>query len=103
MRLDLAGSHNAAGSDGRRSLRSGDDGAGSLSGALLLTNRRDVDGAVGGDSEGSDFTLGGFVQNEAFGFRRRRILGVLAGGLRGTSRDAQNAAAGFGAGDKVSA
>src|SRR5216684_1501098 len=77
LRLDLAGSHYAAGGDGRRALWCGDDGAGSLSGALLFTNRGDVDGAIGGDGERSDFALGGFVKNEAFRFRCGRILGVL--------------------------
>src|SRR5713226_8552820 len=88
LRLDLAGTHYAAGSDGCRALRGGDDGGGSLSGARLFTNRGDIDGAVGGDSERSDFALGGFIENEAFGFRCGRIFGVLGRCLRRTPGDA---------------
>ncbi len=36
---------------------------------LFLANRGDVDGAVGGNSERSDFTFGSFVENETFGLR----------------------------------
>src|SRR6266403_2105593 len=102
LRRSLAGTRYAARSNGCRALRRGDDGAGSLPGTRLLANRGDVDGAVGGDSERSDLTFGSFVENETFGFRRSRIFGVLGGCLRGTPRDAQYAAAGFGAGDETS-
>jgi len=74
LRRNLPGTRCAAGVDGCRALSGGDDGAGSLPDAWLLTNRGDVDGALGGDGERSDFTSGSFVENEAFGFRRGRIL-----------------------------
>src|SRR5467141_2780358 len=81
LRLDLAASDYAAGGDCRRALRCSDDCGGRLAGALFFANRGNVDGAIGGDRQGSDFALGSFVENEAFCFRRRRILGVFGGGL----------------------
>jgi len=69
---------------------------------LLLTDGGEVDGAVGGHSEGSDFALGSFIEHEAFRFRHGCILGVFGRCLRRTPRDAKDAAAGFGAGDEIS-
>ena len=100
LRRNLSGTRCARG-NGCRALRSGDDGGRSLPGAWLLANRGDVDGAVGGDGERSDFTSGSLVENEAFRFRCGGILGVLGGSLCGTPGDAQNASAGFRAGDEV--
>src|SRR4029077_2917770 len=92
-------SDDAAGGKRRRALGRGDDGGGSLAGARLFANCGDVDGAIGSDSQRSDFALGGFIEDEALGFRRGR---VLARGLRGTLGDAQNAAAGFRASKEIS-
>src|SRR6267154_2033705 len=88
LRLDLPTTDYAAASDGCRALRCGDHGGRCLSGALLLANGGDVDGAIGSNRQRSDFALGGFVENEAFGFCRGRILGVLGGSSRRTLRDA---------------
>src|SRR6266478_889000 len=88
LRLDLAATDYAAGGDRRRALRRGDNRAGSLPGALLLANRGDVDGAIGGDRQGSDFAFGCFIEDETFRFCRCRIHGVFGGSSRRTLRDA---------------
>src|SRR5258708_5869178 len=78
LRLDLATTDYATGGDRRRALRRGDDCGGGLTGALLLSNRGNVDRSIGGDRQGRDFSLESFVENEALGVCFRRILcGVL--------------------------
>src|SRR5882762_3613170 len=73
LRRSLAGTRYAARSNGCRALRRGDDGAGSLPGTQLHTNRGDVYGDDAADTERSDLTFGSFVENETFGFRCSRI------------------------------
>ena len=46
---------------------------------LLFADGGDVDSAVGRDGERSDFALGGFVENEAFGGRVFVFARVLVG------------------------
>src|SRR5260370_20398243 len=71
LRLNLAATDYAAVGNRCRALGRGDDSGGSLSGALLLTDRGNIDAAIGGDSQGRDLKLGRFVENEGFRLRFR--------------------------------
>src|SRR4029077_12477226 len=99
--LRIAADHAASG-DGGGALRGGDDGGSRLPGALLLADGRRVDVAVGSDGQGSDFALGGFVEDEAFGGGSVFVFaGVLRVALGAGTSYAKNAAAGFGAGEQI--
>src|SRR4029077_6956962 len=78
LRLSLSRVNYATSDDASGSLRGGNDGAGSLNGALFFANRGGIDGAIGGHGKGSDFAFGSFVQNEILGLRCGGIFGALS-------------------------
>ena len=64
---------------------------------LLFTDSRGVDGAIWSDGHGGDFALSGFVEHKTFGGGGILFFAIFIFG----TRDAQDATAGFGAGEKI--
>src|SRR5216683_152332 len=66
-------------------------------GVMLFADGSGIDGAVRSHGDGGDFALGGFVEDETFGSGG---VFIFAGFIFG-ARDAQDAAARFGSGEKI--
>src|SRR5260370_1314378 len=98
LTLRLSAENDGAAGDSGSALRRGDDRCGRGSGgALLFADGSGIDGAVRSHGDGGDFALGGFVEDETFGSGG---IFFFAGFVFG-ARDAQDAAARFGAGEKI--
>jgi hypothetical protein len=66
---------------------------------LFFSDASDIDRAVGSDGESGDFALGGFVKDEALDGDRRLVASWNS--CVNDSSDAEDAAVGFGAGEKI--
>src|SRR5229473_6549914 len=93
LQLRLAGTYLASRCEGGCALRSSNHDVGrGAAGARLFTNGGGIESAVGCDGKRGDFALGSFVENETFSCGFPRI-----------ARYAEDAAAGFRAGNQIAA